>query len=128
MNLLLDTHLLLWTVSMSDRLSARARLLIDDLGNDLHFSSASIWEIAIKSRRGRDDLSIDPHLLRRELVSRGFQELSVTSDHALGVTNLPRLHGDPFDHILLAQAMTESLTLLTADRTLARYAGPVLRV
>lgn len=128
MNLLLDTHLLLWTVSMSDRLSARARLLIDDLGNDLYFSSASIWEIAIKSRRGRDDLSIDPHLLRRELVSRGFQELPVTSDHALGVTNLPRLHGDPFDHILLVQAMTESLTLLTADRTLARYPGPIQRV
>ncbi len=128
MNLLLDTHLLLWTVSMSDRLSARAWQLIDDRGNDLHFSSASIWEIAIKSRRGRDDVSIDPHLLRRELVSRGFQELSVTSDHALGVTKLPRLHGDPFDHILLAQAMVEGLTLLTTDRQLAAYPGPILRV
>ena len=128
MNLLLDTHLLLWTVSMSDRLSARARQLIEDRGNDLHFSSASIWEIAIKSRRGRDDVSIDPHLLRRELVSRGFQELSVTCDHALGVTNLPRLHGDPFDHILLAQALAENLTLLTTDRQLAAYPGPILRV
>lgn len=128
MNILLDSHLLLWLVSMSERLPRKARLLIEEPANRLTFSAASIWEIAIKASRGRDDLFIDPHLLRRTLVDNGFTELVVNSDHALRVTTLPLLHGDPFDRILVAQAMVEGMTLLTSDRALARYPGPILHV
>lgn len=128
MNLLLDTHLLLWTVSVSSRLSPKARRLIDDQTSAVHFSAASIWEIAIKSSRRRDDVSIDPDLLYRALQARGFIELAVTGDHALKITDLPHIHGDPFDRLLLAQAMVEGLTLLTTDAQLARYPGPILHV
>jgi len=127
-NVLLDSHLLLWLVSMSDRLPRKARLIIEEPANRLSFSAASIWEIAIKSRSGRDDVLIDPHLMRRVLIDNGFNELVVTSDHALRVTTIPQLHGDPFDHILLAQALVEDMTLLTSDRTLARYPGPIMNV
>lgn len=128
MNLLLDTHLLLWTVSMSGRLSKPARLLIDDFDNALHFSAASIWEIAIKSSRRRDDVSIDPDLLYRALLERDFKEVAITGDHALQIATLPHIHGDPFDRLLVAQAMVEGLTLLTTDGQLARYPGPVMQV
>jgi len=127
-NVLLDSHLLLWLVSMSHRLPRKARLIVEEPANRLSFSAASIWEIAIKSRSGRDDVLIDPRLMRRALIENGFNEIAVTSQHALRVTSIPPLHGDPFDHILLAQALVEDMTLLTSDRTLARYPGPILHV
>jgi PIN domain nuclease of toxin-antitoxin system len=126
--LLLDTHLLLWIISQSRRLSAQARDLIGDPENELSFSTASLWEVAIKYRRGRDDFQVDPRLLRRGLLNNGYQELAVTGEHAVAVADLPPLHGDPFDRILVAQSIVEGITLLTTDPRVAQYPAPVRRV
>jgi PIN domain nuclease of toxin-antitoxin system len=128
MRLLLDTHLLLWAAGEPDRLSRVARRLIKDAGNELTFSAASFLEIAIKRGLGRDDFQVDPRLLRRGLLDNRYSELLIGSDHAVAIDGLPRLHKDPFDRILVAQAMVEGITLLTADPLVAQYAGPVRRV
>lgn len=128
MILLLDTHLLLWAVGMPDRLSTAARALLEDSDNQLFFSAASLWEIAIKRGLGRADFQVDPRLLRRGLTDNGYRELAITGEHALQVDSLPLIHKDPFDRILVAQAMAEGITLLTSDDTVARYPGPVRRV
>jgi PIN domain nuclease of toxin-antitoxin system len=128
MRLLLDTHLLLWAAEEPGRLSPAARKLMKDAGNELMFSAASFWEIAIKRSLGRSDFRLDPRLLRRGLLDNGYSELLIGSDHALAIDGLPRLHKDPFDRILIAQAMVEGITLLTADPLVAQYAGPIRRV
>ncbi len=89
------------------------------------FSAASIWEIAIKSGIGRSDFRVNPHLLRRGLLENGYTELPVTGAHAVAVVLLPPLHKDPFDRILIAQAQVEGITLLTADKMVGRYPGPI---
>jgi PIN domain nuclease of toxin-antitoxin system len=128
MRLLLDTHLLLWAAGEPDRLSTVARKLIKDAANELMFSAASFWEIAIKRGLGRRDFQVDPRLLRRGLLDNRYSELLIGSDHAVAIDGLPRLHKDPFDRILVAQAMVEGITLLTVDPLVAQYAGPVRRV
>lgn len=128
MKLLLDTQLLLWAAGQPERLSARARKLLDDPGNELLFSAASLWEVAIKSTLGREDFQVEPRLLRRGLLDNGYVELPVTSEHAVGIDTLPPHHKDPFDRLLLAQALVEGVVLLTADAQLARYRGPVRKV
>lgn len=128
MKLLLDTQLLLWAAGDPERLSERARELLDDPRNELLFSAASLWEVAIKSTLGRDDFRVDPRLFRRGLLDNGYQELPVTSEHAVNLDSLPPLHKDPFDRLLLAQALAEGVVLLTADAQLARYGRPVRRV
>jgi PIN domain nuclease of toxin-antitoxin system len=128
MRLLLDTHLLLWAAGMPERLPERARLMMEDPSNVLHYSAASVWEIVIKNGLGRADFSVDVRALRRGLEENGYIELPVTSSHAITVSDLPALHKDPFDRLLLAQAMRDDLLLVTADETLARYAGPILKV
>jgi PIN domain nuclease of toxin-antitoxin system len=128
MKLLLDTHLLLWAAGEPSRLPARARALIRDPANETVFSAASLWEIAIKSRLGRDDFHVDPRLLRRGLLDNSYTELPITSEHAVAVDSLPPLHKDPFDRILVAQATVEGITLLTADPVVAQYQGPVRKV
>lgn len=128
MKLLLDTQLLLWAAGQPERLSAPTRKLLNDPRNELLFSAASLWEIAIKSSLGREDFRVDPRLLRRGLLDNGYIELAVTSEHAVSINGLPPLHKDPFDRLLLAQALTEGITLLTGDTRLARYPGPVRKV
>ncbi len=128
MNLLLDTHLLLWAAGAPDRLPAVARDLIEDPGNILIFSVASLWEIAIKRGLGRDDFRVDPRLLRRGLIDNGYAELAITSEHVVAVDSLPPLHRDPFDRLLIAQATAEGVTLLTSDKALAAYPGPIRAV
>lgn len=128
MNLLLDTHLLLWAAGNPDRLSETARTLIIDENNTLFFSAASVWEIVIKSGLGRNDFSVDPNLFRRSLHDNGYIELPILSQHVLAVSHLPDLHKDPFDRMLLAQAQSEGFLLLTADERVALYPGPVQRV
>jgi len=128
MKLLLDTHLLLWAASEPGRLPARARALIRDPANELIFSAASLWEVVIKCGLGRDDFRVDPRLLRRGLLDNGYDELPITSEHAVAVESLPPLHKDPFDRILVAQATVEGITLLTADPVVAQYRGPVRKV
>ena len=128
MKLLLDTHLLLWAAGQPDRLPVAARTLIEDPRNELVFSAASLWEIAIKSQLGREDLQVDARLLRRGLLDNGYGELAITSEHAVAINGLPPIHRDPFDRMLVAQSMVEGITLLTADPLVARYPAPVQRV
>ena len=125
MKLLLDTHLLLWAAGQSNRLSLTARKLIAAPDNELLFSAASIWEIAIKRGLGRKDFQTDPRLLRRGLIDNGYTELPVLSDHGVAIDALPPIHKDPFDRLLIAQAIVEGITLLTADPAVAKYPGPV---
>lgn len=127
MKLLLDTHLLLWAAA-GVGLSAKASSMIHDPTNTLVFSPASIWEVAIKNGLGREDFHADPHLLRRGLLDNGYEELPITSEHAAAVAGLPDLHRDPFDRILIAQALVEGLALLTSDSQIAAYPGPILSV
>lgn len=128
MKLLLDTQILLWAAGQPERLSTAARKQLNNPRNELLFSAASLWEIAIKSTLGRKDFRVEPRLLRRGLLDNGYTELPVTSQHAVGIDALPPLHKDPFDRLLLAQALTEGITLLTGDAQLARYPGPVRKV
>jgi len=128
MKLLLDTHILLWAAGNPERLSEEAYTLLSDQQNELFFSSASIWEIVIKSGLGRDDFQVDVRVLRRGLVDNGYHELPITSQHTIGVDNLPLIHKDPFDRILVAQANVEGITLLTADALVAQYSGPIRSV
>ena len=128
MKLLLDTQLLLWAAGEPDRLSAAARASIDAPENELWFSVASVWEIAIKSGLGREDFQVNPRLLRRGLLDNGYRELPVGSEHAVAIDSLPPLHKDPFDRLLIAQARAEGITLLTADAWVAQYPGPVRKV
>ncbi|MBV8634131.1 MAG: type II toxin-antitoxin system VapC family toxin [Burkholderiaceae bacterium] len=128
MKLLLDTHLLLWAAGQPEQLSAVARSLLADPQNELMFSSASLWEVAIKRGLGREDFQVDPRLLRRGLLDNGYSELPITSEHAVAVDGLPPIHKDPFDRILVAQSMVEGIALLTADPLVAQYAGPIQKV
>jgi PIN domain nuclease of toxin-antitoxin system len=126
--LLIDTHLLLWAAAVSKRLPSSARKLINDPANDLYVSAASLWEIAIKSARGNPEFRVDPRLFRNNLLANGYFELPITSEHAIATYSLPPLHKDPFDRLLIAQATVEGITLLTADRQVAKYPGPIRKV
>lgn len=125
MRLLLDTHLLLWAAAGSRQLPHDARVLIENVANDVYFSAASIWEIGIKSALRRKDFRIDLGALLTALAQMGFIELPVTASHAAGGTDLPLIHRDPFDRLLVAQSIAGPLTLLTNDRVLARYSDGV---
>lgn len=125
MKLLLDTHILLWVAAKPDKLSIKAKVLIEQPENTLLFSAASIWELAIKGGLGRADFNVDVRLLRRSLLDNGYQELSIDSVHAVAVDQLPLIHKDPFDRILIAQAMVEGITLVTADAMVAEYPGAI---
>ena len=125
MNCLLDTHVLLWAAGVPERLPEQARSLIEDPATEVVFSAASLWEIAIKSGLRRRDFNVDPRLLRRGLLENGYTELPVTGAHAVAVDLLPPIHKDPFDRLLIAQAQIEGITLLTVDRQVGRYRGPI---
>lgn len=128
MKLLVDTHLLLWMAAEPSKISKKGRSLLLKEDNDLFFSAASLWEIAIKSQLGRADFDVDPHLLRRGLIDNGYLELTINVEHALTVLSLPPLHKDPFDRMLVAQAIIEGFVLLTSDEQVAAYPGPVRKV
>ncbi len=128
MKLLLDTHLLLWAAGQPDRLPTQAKTLVESTDNQLYFSAASIWEVVIKNGVGREDFKIDARVLRRGLLDNGYGELAIGSEHVVVIDNLPPLHKDPFDRVLVAQAQVEGITLLTADAVVASYPGPVRMV
>jgi PIN domain nuclease of toxin-antitoxin system len=128
MKLLLDTHLLLWAAGRPDKLSAAARNIIDNPENELLFSAASLWEVAIKRGLGRDDFQVDPRLLRRGLLDNDYGELPIVSDHIVAIESLPPIHKDPFDRTLVAQATVEGITLLTTDSLVGQYPGPIRTV
>ncbi|MGA7927690.1 MAG: type II toxin-antitoxin system VapC family toxin [Candidatus Sulfotelmatobacter sp.] len=128
MKFLLDTHLLLWAAAEPRRFSKQARALIDNPDNDLLFSAASLWEVAIKRGLGRADFKVDARLLRRGLLDNGYGELPIVSDHVVAIDSLPPIHKDPFDRILVAQATVEGVTLLTVDSVVSQYPGPIKAV
>ncbi len=123
--LLADTHLLVWAVSDPAKLSEDARQRFLGAETTVLFSVASLWELVIKRSTNPERVATDPIELRRTLLADGFTELSITADHVLAVADLPPIHRDPFDRLLLAQAIVEGATLITADRLLASYPGPV---
>lgn len=123
MRLLLDTHIFLWAVSGDRQLTAKMRVVIRG-ADEVLVSAASIWEIAIKVRLGK--LKADPIALVAAIDESGFTELPVRATHAAHVMNLPSLHNDPFDRLLVAQAMVEPLRLLTVDGALAGYSELVM--
>lgn len=128
MTLLVDTHLLLWAAGQPQKLSRPARRLLDDPDERLWFSAVSLWEVAIKHALGREDFRVEPNRLRRGLLDNGWRELTISSEHAVATLDLPPLHKDPFDRMLLAQARVEGLGLVTSDELVGRYPGNVRRV
>ena len=125
MRVLLDTHVYLWAVTGHRALKPAARRLIE-VADQAYVSAASIWEVSIKSRLGKIDADVDE--LCAAIGQSGFIELPVTAAHAAQVARLPSHHTDPFDRILIAQALVEPLRLLTADGSLARYSDLVIEV
>jgi len=128
LRLLLDTQLLLWAAGQPDHLPLPARRLILDASNELVFSATSIWEVAIKSGLGRSDFRADARLLRRGLLANGYDELSILGEHVVAIADLPPIHKDPFDRLLVAQSTVEGILLTTTDPVVAQYPGPVRMV
>jgi PIN domain nuclease of toxin-antitoxin system len=112
----------------SPRLPALASSLIADSENELLFSVASIWEISIKHAKGLESFHARPGTVWEGLLVNGYVELPVLGKHAVAAGNLPPIHKDPFDRILIAQAVVEGITLLTADTLIAKYPGPIRKV
>ena len=121
MRLLVDTHVLLWAAAEPARLPAGFRQRLESPEAEVLFSAASIWELAIKLQLGRLSLPVDLEAFAQGAIARGFRELPVTSAHAARVRSLPPHHRDPFDRLLVAQAICEPARLLTVDRALAPY-------
>ena len=125
MRLLLDTHLLVWAMGSPERLPNRLASMLEDPLNTPVFSVVSLWELVIKRALARPDFNVEPAVLRRALLDGGWQELAIAAHHVLAVANLPPLHRDPFDRLLLAQASADGLMLITSDRQLSAYPGPI---
>jgi PIN domain nuclease of toxin-antitoxin system len=124
----LDTQLLLWAAGQPERLPLPARRMIEDAHNELVFSATSIWEVAIKSGLGRSDFRADARLLRRGLLANGYDELAIAGEHVVAIADLPPIHKDPFDRLLVAQSTIEGIVLITTDPVVAQYPGPVRNV
>ena len=126
MKFLLDTHILLWAAASPKKIKPAMRRLIEDESNNLFFSAASIWEIVIKNSLGRDDFQVDPRIFRNALLDNGYLEVPITTEHVLLVHDLPPLHKDPFDRILVAQSSIEGMPLLSVDPGVIDYGGTVI--
>jgi PIN domain nuclease of toxin-antitoxin system len=122
MRVLLDTRALLWAVARVNELPPRVRALLEDGANDAYVSAATTWEVALETRLGKLELDLDE--LMSELRALGFNELRVSFEHTRRAGTLPALHDDPFARLLVAQALEEGLTLVTADSTLSAYSVP----
>jgi PIN domain nuclease of toxin-antitoxin system len=128
LNILLDTHVALWAITDSPTLSAKARDLILAPRNTVWVSAVSVWEIAIKHRLGRGDMPVSGRDALRYFHQAGCRLLAIEPDHAAGVEALPDHHQDPFDRLLVAQAIVEPLRLLSRDSMMARYGEMVIPV
>jgi PIN domain nuclease of toxin-antitoxin system len=125
-NILVDTHVLIWWLNDTKRLGRHARATLSDPANTLWMSAVSIWEISIKTGLGLLDFRLTPERGVELLLQQGFRSLPIGFDHALAVRYLPLHHKDPFDRMLVAQAQCERLTLLTADPKIRAYDVPLL--
>jgi PIN domain nuclease of toxin-antitoxin system len=122
MKYLLDTSVWLWSLTASERINKKGRELLASGGEELFLSAASSWEISIKSALGRLRLPEPPaRYVPKRLAAQGIRPLSITHTHALAVSELPRYHDDPFDRLLIAQAQSEAMVILTADHAFEPY-------
>jgi PIN domain nuclease of toxin-antitoxin system len=128
MRFLLDTHFVIWVAIDDRRISRAARIVLNDRANQFLFSVSSIWEIAIKGALRRSDFFYDPREIRRQYIANGYEELPILGNHVVAIDSLSPIHKDPFDRILIAQAMVEGITLLTTDPVIAKYPGPIRKV
>lgn len=128
MNLLLDTHVALWAITDSPRLSKRARELIESPKSSVWISAATVWEIAIKHGLGRGDMPVSSQDALRYFRESGYRFLPVEPEHAAAVEDLPAHHGDPFDRLLVAQAIVEPMRLITHDPVVARYSDTIIEI
>ena len=126
MNLLIDTHVLLWWWTEAEQLSGRAKAAILDSRNRSYVSAAVAWELAIKVNLGKLDARDVVSNLKQLLIEEGFRRLAISTDHALRAGLLPMLHRDPFDRMLIAQASVEDMVILTADRVFRKYPVEVI--
>ena len=128
MTFLLDTQLVIWIPIDAPHIGKTGRAILTDPANTFLFSAASVWEIAIKRAHKGGDFAYDPRAIRKQLLANGYDELPVQGSHAIMVESLLPIHKDPFDRILIAQAMVEGITLLTRDAVVARYPGPIRKI
>ncbi|MDP1698946.1 MAG: type II toxin-antitoxin system VapC family toxin [Xanthomonadaceae bacterium] len=128
MNLLLDTHVALWAITDSPKLLQKARDLIASPKTIVWVSAANVWEIAIKHSLGRGNMPVSGHDAMRYFQESGYRFLPVEAEHAVAVETLPAHHQDPFDRILVAQALVEPMRLLTHDPLVARYSDTIIMV
>lgn len=134
MKYLVDTHILLWAsvdpsqIKSRGGLSKKAKEILEDEENELYFSSAVIWEVAIKTALGRPDFDVDANVFRKALLDNGYQEMPISSAHAAAVSLLEDHHSDPFDRIQIAQATVEGVELLTHDPKIAEYEKNPIRL
>lgn len=128
MRILVDTQILIWAGQGSSRLSRRASAIFDDPANRIIFSAVSVAEVAIKHALRRPDFPVDPRDFRAALLDNEYEELALYGDHACRLLDLPPIHKDPFDRMLIAQALAEGIVFLTADTTLGGYPGRVTLV
>ncbi|HEX8710995.1 MAG TPA: type II toxin-antitoxin system VapC family toxin [Terracidiphilus sp.] len=128
MTFLLDTHFVIWIPINDSRIGRAALTILNDPANEFLFSAASLWEIGLKRARTGGGFACDPRIIRKHLLANGYVELPIEGPHAVAIDSLPQIHQDPFDRLLIAQAITEGITFLTRDRTIAKYPGPIRRV
>ena len=128
MNLLLDTHVALWAIADSPKLPLTARELIASPKTNVWISTASIWEIAIKHSLGRGDMPISGLDALRYFSESGYRQLPIEAEHAVAVGDLPAHHNDPFDRILVAQALVEPMRLMTHDTLVALYSDTIIKI
>ncbi|MDE1947781.1 MAG: type II toxin-antitoxin system VapC family toxin [Burkholderiales bacterium] len=128
MNVLLDTHVALWAITDSPKLPAKAREMIESPRSSVWISAATVWEIAIKRSLGRGDMPVSSQDAVRYFRESGYRFLPVEAEHAAAVEDLPPHHADPFDRILVAQALVEPMRLVTHDPMVARYSDTVIEV
>lgn len=128
MNLLLDTHIALWAITDSPKLPPKARDLIQSPKTTVWVSAASVWEIAIKHSLGRGDMPVSSQDALHYFQESGYRFLPIEAEHAIAVEELPAHHQDPFDRILVAQALVEPMRLLTHDVLVARYSDTIIKI
>jgi len=128
LNILLDTHVALWAITDSPKLPKKARELIQSPKSSIWISAATVWEIAIKHGLGRGDMPVSGQGALRYFQESGYQFLPVEPEHAAAVEELPAHHADPFDRILVAQAIVEPMRLITHDPMVARYSDTIIEI
>ena len=128
MKYLLDTHIILWAATDVKRLSRKAKTILEDMANVLYFSPISFWEISVKHAKHPDQMAITSEQARELAVKMGFIELPVRSRHGVDIANLPDIHNDPFDRMLITQARSDGLKLVSHDHKVAAYGEAIVKV